>query len=126
MIEMLAAPEDVLAVTVSGTITGADMDQLMSRLEAMLAGDGKVHMFVETRGISGMEMHGFPAQVTRAMPLFGKLARFGRIAVVADQAWVRMWSRLESAMLPFVSYRVFEPEGREEALAWAKGETPAA
>src|SRR3546814_8073513 len=58
------------------------------------------------------------AYTARAMPLFGKLNRFGRVAIVADQAWIRLASRLESAILPFISYRVFEPDQRAEALAW--------
>ena len=59
----------------------------------------------------------------RAMPLFGQLGRFGRAAVVADQAWIRAGSRIESALLPGISYMVVGPEGRDEALAWViKGE----
>jgi hypothetical protein len=54
------------------------------------------------------------------MPLFGKLSRFGRVAVVAHQAWVRWGTRLESALLPFISYRTFEPEERDAALAWVE------
>jgi hypothetical protein len=62
-----------------------------------------------------------PHHLGRAMPMFGKLSRFGRVAVVADQAWIRFASRLESAILPFVSYRVFEPDRRADALAWVAG-----
>jgi len=60
--------------------------------------------------------------VKRALPLLGKLNRFGRVAVVADQAWVRAGSRLESALLPNISYRVCLPEERDEALAWVRGQ----
>ena len=47
-----------------------------------------------------------PHHFSRSFPLFGKLDRFGRVAVVADQAWVRVLTRFESAVLPYVSYRV--------------------
>lgn len=57
----------------------------------------------------------------RAMPLFGKLDRFGRVAVVADQAWIRAGTRLESALLPSIRYRVTMPDERDEALAWVIG-----
>jgi len=67
-----------------------------------------------------------PHHMGRALPLFGKLGRFGRVAVVADQAWMRAATRFESAVLPNVSYRVFEPGERDEALAWARGENVAA
>jgi SpoIIAA-like len=43
------------------------------------------------------------------------------VAVVADQAWMRVLTRLESAMLPHISYRVYELDEREEALNWARG-----
>ena len=45
----------------------------------------------------------------------------GRVAVVAFQGWVRAGSRLESAMLPNLRYRVYEPDERAEALAWVMG-----
>ena len=61
--------------------------------------------------------------MARAMPLFGKLGQFGRVAVVADQAWMRAGSRLESAFLPNIHYMVVGPEGRGDALDWVmKGE----
>ena len=90
----------------------------MDRLDAAFEHHEKVHVFVETEGISTLELSALPHYFSRAFPLFGKLNRFGRVAVVADQAWVRVGTRIESAVLPFISYRTFEPEGREEALRW--------
>ena len=57
------------------------------------------------------------------MPLFASLGKFDRVAVVADQSWIRIGAQFESAMLPFISYRTFEPAQREEALAWVTGNT---
>ena len=122
MFEYLDAPDDVLALVVSGTIDGASLDEVMGRLDAAMGRHDKVHVFVETRQIEGIELKGLPDYIARAMPLFGKLSRFGRVAVVADQSWVRIGSRLESAMLPSISYSVFRPEDRDAALAWVKGE----
>ena len=56
------------------------------------------------------------------MPLFGKLRHFGRVAVVADQAWMRWGTRIESALLPGITYRTFKPEHRAEALTWVTGD----
>lgn len=118
MHEFIDSSDDVLALTVSGKVTGSDLDAIMTRLDGVMARHEKVHVFVETRTIDGIELSGLPAYIARATPLFGKLTRFGRVAVVADQAWVRVGTRLESAILPFISYRVFEPDQRAEALAW--------
>ncbi len=121
MLEILDSADDVIAITVSDKITSRDLDRIMDRLDPLLNRFDKVHVFVETRSIDGIELSGLPSYMARALPLLGKLNRFGRVAVVADQAWVRLGTRMESAMLPFISYRVFEPEERDEALAWVEG-----
>lgn len=118
---MIDAPGDVIALRVSGKVTGTDLDAIMDRLDAVMAAHDMVHVFVETQGIEGIELSGLPSYMRRAMPLFGKLDRFGRVAVVADQAWVRAGTRLESALLPSIRYRVYMPNEREEALAWVIG-----
>jgi hypothetical protein len=125
MHKFLDSPDDVLALEMSGTITGDDLDAIMDRADAIMAAHEKIHVFVETRGIGGMQLSALPHHFSRALPLFGRLGRFGRVAVVADQAWMRAATRLESAVLPNIRYRVFEPEERDEALAWALGKKAA-
>lgn len=121
MLEILQSAGDVVAIRVSDRITGAELDALMDRLDQAMAAHGTVHVYAETQAIDGIELSGLPSYTARAMPLFGKLDRFCRVAVVADQAWVRAGSRIESAALPFISYRVFGPEQRDEALARVRG-----
>ncbi len=121
MFQFLPAPDDVIAVKINGAIKGDDLEAIMDRLEAVMASHDKVHVFVETQGINSLELASLPHYMSRAMPLFGKLNRFGRVAVVADQAWIRLGSQIESAILPFISYRVFGPEQSEQALVWVTG-----
>ena len=121
MLDLIDSPDDVIALRVNDKITGNDLDAIMDRLDEVMAKHDKVHVFVETHSINGIEVSSLPSYITRAMPLFGKLDRFGRVAVVADQAWVRVGTRLESALLPNISYRTYMPEERDEALAWVTG-----
>lgn len=121
MLQWIDSADDVMALTVSDKITGAELDAMMDRLDEVMAEHDKVHVFVETQSIDGIELSGLPSYMARAMPLFGKLHRFGRVAVVADQAWVRAGTRAESAVLPFIHYRVFTPDERDAALTWVTG-----
>ncbi|WP_242774624.1 STAS/SEC14 domain-containing protein [Sphingopyxis sp. YF1] len=118
---MIETPDDVLAVRIAGKITGEDLRDIMDRLDVMMAVNSKVHVYAETSAIDGIEIAGLAAHIARATPLLGKLGHFGRVAVVADQAWIRILTRIESAILPHISYRVFEPGQRDAALAWVKG-----
>jgi len=121
MLEELDSVGDVIAVRISHKITGEDLDKIMDRLDAVMSSQAKVNVFVETQGINGIELTSLPGYMARALPLFGKLDRFGRVAVVADQGWIRAGTRMESAMLPNIKYRVYEPDERAEALAWVTG-----
>jgi hypothetical protein len=121
MLEFIKSPDDVLAVKLTGTITGKDLDLVVDKLEDMFVKPGKIHFFVETKGIEGLELSALPHHFNRTYPLFSKLDRFGRVAVVADQAWMRVLTRFESALLPHVSYRVYEPGERMQALDFAFG-----
>lgn len=121
MYEMIETPDNVLAVRIAGKITGEDLRDIMDRLEVMMATNGQVHAYAETSSIDGIEIAGLASHIARAAPLLGKLGQFGRVAVVADQTWIRILTRMESAILPHISYRVFEPGQRDEALVWVKG-----
>jgi hypothetical protein len=121
MLDFIDSAGDVIAVRVADRISGDELDTIMDRLDGAMARHDKVHVFVETQSIDGIEIAGLGAYIARAMPLLGKLDRFGRVAVVADQAWIRAVTRIESAILPHISYRVFEPEDRDAALAWVTG-----
>lgn len=122
MLEYLPTPEDVIAVRVSGTIRRGELESMVDRLLRSLEERALTHVFVEVTQLAGMELEGLPEQVRRSLPVMGQLRKFGRIAVVADQSWVRWASRVESALLPFVSYEVCTPEEREGAWRWVLGE----
>lgn len=121
MMQIIDSADDVIALKVSDKITGSDLAAIMDRVDQVMARHEKVHVFVETQSIHGIDVSGLPSYISRAMPLFGKLDRFGRVGVVADQAWVRVGTRLESAMLPNISYRTYLPEERDEAFDWVTG-----
>lgn len=118
MLEFIEGPKSAIALTISATITDRDLERIMDRLDATMKQSKCVDVFVETRGIEGLQLSALASYTARALPLFGKLKAFRRVAVVADQAWVRAGTRMESLILPFISYRVFRPEQRDEALRW--------
>lgn len=125
MLEFIEGPGSVIALTISGAITDDDLERIMDRLDSAMRQSDRIDVFVETRRINGLQLSALPSYASRALPLFGRLRTFRRVAVVADQAWIRVATRLESLVLPFVSYRVFQPGRRDEALKWVmEGDEP--
>ncbi len=121
MLEFLPAADSVVAVRIAGRLEARDLGAVLDRLEASLSARERTHFYVEVEALSGVEMDGMGGYMVRATGLLGRLERFGRIAVVADQSWIRWAARIESALLPKVSYETFTLAERDRALAWVEG-----
>lgn len=121
MLEVLKSAEDVIAIRIGGKLGEAEFDDLVERVGAAIAARDKTHIFMEVEDFAGFDLAAFARYLPRGLAMLGKLGRFGRIAVVTDQPWIRLWTRTESALLPGISYELYWPEQREQALAWVEG-----
>ena len=121
MLEFLPSADDVIAFTIRGKLGADDLESLVERVEASLAARDKTHLFMEVEAFAGFDAAAFARYLPRGMAMLGKLPRFGRIAVVSDQGWIRAWTRIESALLPGIAYELFTPGERNLALAWVEG-----
>ena len=124
MLQILVDGPIVLALSFDGHLSRADLGKCFELIEPKLASDGKLHLYVEVTNLSGLDSEILLHDLSRGLRLMKTLDRFGRIAVVSDQDWVRHLSRVESALLPGISYRVYRSAEREQALAWVEGRAP--
>jgi hypothetical protein len=123
MLEYLPSNPDVIAVRCGGKLARPELEGYMDRLEASLAQREQTHLFAEVVDFSGLEMEGLGDLMKRSAAWFRNLERVGRVAIVADQSWIRWAAKLESALLPHVAYQTFDSAERDRAWAWVQGET---
>lgn len=121
MISYIDGAEDVIACSVRGGFTSAEMGALVSKVEQALETNPKTHMFLEIDGIGDVDWQAVAEQLPRSLGILRQLDRFGRIAVVSDDRWIRLWTRTESALLPNISYELFKARERDRALDWVRG-----
>jgi hypothetical protein len=121
MIERLTAKPGVVAFRVSGHFAREDIDKCYEILDEAMASHPKVDLFIEVDGLTGFDTEALTSDLTRGWTLLGKLDRFGRVAIVSDERWVRWLSRIESALLPGISYRIYKAHERQMALDWVQG-----
>ncbi len=92
----------------------AGLDKLISESEGiehgrMLYRVGDFDM--PTFGALGVELARIPA-------LFKLIRKFDRVAVLADQAWVRKAGEIEGALIPGVEIKAFDLADDAAAEAW--------
>lgn len=121
MIDILDTADDVIALRLSGRLSREELDRVTELLERALVECDKTHIYAEITDISGFDMAALPHYLPRAAKMLGRLDRFGRIAIVADTAWIRWATRVESAILPHIHYETYRLEERDRALAWVEG-----
>ena len=128
MIEYIPSNDDVLALKTGGRLTKAELNEVTTRLETSLDAREQTHIFVEVVDFSGLEWEALPDYLPRAFAMLGKLKRFGRVGIVSDVGWIRGLAKVESALLPYISYETFTSDQRDAALAWVEqgGEPPRA
>jgi hypothetical protein len=126
MIEYLQSIAGTLSIRIGGILTIADYEELMGAVERSIESYATTHMFIEIVDFAGVDPQCLAAHLPRAAALLGKVDRFGRIAVVADQKWIRIATRIESALLPGIGYETYTTSERAQALDWVEGrrETP--
>lgn len=123
--EMNQGP-DVLSLTLSGTLSEADVASILERLEEALAREGDLNLLAEFSDDWSPSLVVFAPWRSRGSEwLKNAAARFKRVAVIADARWIRGAAWLESKVLYGVDYRIFSTAQRAEAKNWvATGAEP--
>lgn len=120
MFEILETAPDIVAFRCADEMSKPDISRIMDLTERALARPGKVHFYAEIAHPKGL-FAAMEGRWVRDLKFLLDIRRFGRVAIVSPDTWIRTVARIESALLPFLAYRVFEPAKRDDALAWVEG-----
>ena len=115
MITYASEPDSpVIELRVSGRVTDSEMEANIERLRTDLEQNGKTRVIEIIEGFEGIEPAAIITDVRLGLALAGKL---DRVAVVADQAWIRGLSQL-GHLFTRAELRVFADERLVEARSW--------
>jgi len=123
MIKIGKLAPKVHQVKISGKVQSADMPQVIDLAETIGKGAEKNSLVFDIENVEGFDWSALGEEMSHLPTMMRMLTRLDRIAVIADQSWLRTAARIESALLPGVTYEVFSRDKAEQARAWAKGES---
>ena len=104
----------VVEIEVEGKVTDADLKATMQRLQEDLERHGKTRILEVIGNFGGIEAQAIWTDLRLGLPLMKKV---GRVAVVADQAWIRAASHL-GRIFTTAELKVFEPAELDQARTW--------
>jgi hypothetical protein len=104
----------VVEFIVEGKVTDADLKTNFERLRRDLEQNGKSRILEVIRHFTGMEPQALWTDLKLGLPLSHKVSR---VAVVADQAWIRAAGHL-GRLFTSAEVRIFEPAQLDQARTW--------
>lgn len=119
MIEVLPAPDHVMALRIRGKVTTEDYDRVYRELGSKLKRYEKIGVCADTAELRGVTPRAFAKNLAYSLARLGEWRRFPREAVITDKRWLQALSRLSGAAFRKIDVRAFAPDDRAAALAWA-------
>lgn len=118
MLEILDAPDNVIAMRASGTLNAADYDRIIAVVEAKMKAHDRIGVFADMTGFTDLTGEALLKDLRWNASHLLDWGKFPRCAMVTDKAWLRLMAQAFSPLIPGVEMRVFEPGRQGEALAW--------
>jgi SpoIIAA-like len=118
MLDILPSPDHVAAYTISGTLTGEDIERIIADIEAKLARHERIGVLVDLTAFKDLTLEAGAKDLRYGLGKMLQLRRFPREAVITDKEWVRTLVRIADPLVPFVEIRTFEPGTLTEAMNW--------
>ena len=107
-----------IEMVAEGHFTAADVTPALARLAQILDDTPSLDILADVRGSPSIALSAI-AEELRHLPLLLRLIRqTDRVAIIADEAWVRAASRIESALIPGLHYEVYPREHAAHAREW--------
>ncbi|HEY3888191.1 MAG TPA: STAS/SEC14 domain-containing protein [Caulobacteraceae bacterium] len=104
----------VVEITVEGTVTRPDLEAVIKGVQAGIDQDGKTRIIEIIQHFTGIELSAIWTDIRLGVPLGQKV---DRVAVVADQTWIRQLAEL-GHLFTRAELKVFAPAELERARAW--------
>ena len=119
MIEILPAPDHVLAVRFTGTLDATDEDRLIRAVEEKLAKHRRIGVYADATGFTDMTAEALAKDVRYNLSKIGEWDRFPRADLVTEQRWLRTLVGALDPIFPQFEARSFEPGDEAQAMAFA-------
>jgi hypothetical protein len=118
MIEILDAPDHIVALRMSDRLTAHDYERIFSELDAKLKDHERIGVYTDARELRGITPSGLGKDLQYTFAKIGEYRRFARAAVVTDKPLLRVLARTGDALFSQIELRTFTAAEQDAALSW--------
>ena len=119
MLEILTSPKHLVAFKLSGELTADDVEKSTNALIDALKDQERISVFAEIDGSIALTLEGLLKDLVNSVSNFGMRKKIFRLAVVSGSEFYSFLLRVEGLVFSSIEMRVFSPDDRDQAFAWA-------
>lgn len=114
-----SVPDHVLYYTAPARLTREDIRSIVHEIDAKLALHEKIGIVTDVTRLESMTPGAMLEDLKSELQYLGKWSRFPKLALVADEGFLKSLATTIAGWLPSVELRVFPPGQMAEAVAFA-------
>lgn len=108
-------------LTMSGRLDGGQMKTALDELTASCEGVTHGGMLCDVVDYQLPTLGAIAVEFSQLPDMLRLIGRFDRVAVLADEDWLKKASELEGLLIPGLEIRAFGRDQRVQAEAWLSG-----
>lgn len=125
MISINPTPSHVLSLRLEGLVEQADIQTMAMAFDQAFANQDRVNLVVDMAQWSDITASAMAADLKFELGQLDKMDRVSRMAIISTKQFMQALMGLIQSLMPIVDVRMFSPEEREAALAFALELPPA-
>lgn len=118
MIEIETLSPKAHRISVMGAFHFDDAERLVAFAKEQLAGGARGNLLIDLTSLADFTLSAISDQLIHIPAMLQFVYSLDRIALISDEEWLRSAARLESMLLPGVTYQVYDDDEANAALAW--------
>ncbi len=108
-------------LTIGGKVDETEMKNGLEAFLAIVEADDKTDFLYTIHKFEFPALQAIAVELGYLPRLFASRSKIGKVAVVADQAWLRKAADIEGMLIPGLTIETFPLDGEADAIAWLKG-----
>jgi hypothetical protein len=105
-------------IVAEGELTRADITRVLADVALILETTDQLDLLADVRGPVDYSFGIFAEEMKHLPELFRIVRALGRVAVIADESWIRTVAKVESKLIPGVDYEVYPRAEAAHAREW--------
>jgi hypothetical protein len=118
MLTLTQLTPSALEITVEGPLSREDVARVLAEIDAILGSVERLDILADVRGAPDIHAGLILEELKHLPTVFRVIRKIDRVAVIADESWVRTAAKIEGKLIPGVTYQVYTRDRADAARAW--------